>query len=127
MAIMKSEYFIFIFAVIILTTNIAKANAIGTEIIDVGSATLDAGSTATFQVNLANAVDEEITSFVEQIDTASKESSVNDEITQSAPVTYESAVGENNPEDLTSPSPSATDQISTLGFGFVTTVLILFL
>ena len=57
MAIMKSEYFVFIFAVIILTTNIAKANAIGTEIIDVGSATLDAGSTATFQVNLANAVD----------------------------------------------------------------------
>lgn len=94
MAIMKSEDFIFIFAVIILATK------------------------------TANAVDEKKTSFVEQIDTASKESSVNDKISQSAPVTYKGKVRENSPENLT--SPSATDQISTLGFGFVTTVLTLF-
>jgi hypothetical protein len=55
MAIMKSEDFIFIFAVIILITN--TANAVDTKIIGVGSAMLDAGSTTTLQVNLANAVD----------------------------------------------------------------------
>lgn len=55
MAIMKSEDFIFIFAVIILATK--TANAVDTKIIDVGLATLDAGSTTTLQVNLANAVD----------------------------------------------------------------------
>lgn len=232
MAIMKSGNFIlFILAVIILTTN--TANAIGTEIIGVGSATLDAGSTTTLQVNLANAVDvtgisldisynpkiieiidvsasndavsgsvitsninnaegkvsiiltninlintinsipiiniavhtigdagdettlilqnvevtdtiflpaipetitngyvkindEGKTSFVEQIDTVSEESSVNDEIIQSAQETYKSTAMENNPEDLTSSSPSATDQISTPGFGFVLTLLTLF-
>lgn len=48
MAIMKSEYFIFIFAVIILATN--TANAVDTKIIDVGLATLDTGSTTTLQV-----------------------------------------------------------------------------
>ena len=70
--------------------------------------------------------DEEKTSFMEQIDTASEESSVNDEITQSAQETYKSTAMENNPEDLTSSSPSATDQISTPGFGFVLTVLTFF-
>lgn len=56
MAIMKSEDFIlFILAVIILITN--TANAVDTKIIGVGSAMLDAGSTTTLQVNLANAVD----------------------------------------------------------------------
>ena len=231
MTVIKSGYFIFILAVIILTTN--TANAIGTEIIGVGSATLDAGSTTTLQVDLANAVDVtgisldisynpkiieiidvsasndavsgsvitsnidnaegkmsiiltninlintinsipivniavhtigdvgaettltlqnvevtdtnfipaipetitngyvkindvEKTSFMEQIDTASEESSVNDEITQSAQETYKSTAMENNPEDLTSSSPSATDQISTPGFGFVLTVLTFF-
>ena len=48
MAIMKSEDFIFIFAVIILATK--TANAVDTKIIDVGLATLDAGSTTTLQV-----------------------------------------------------------------------------
>ena len=57
MAIMESEDFIFIFAVIILATNIAKTNAVNTKIIGVSSATLDAGSTTTLQVNLANTVD----------------------------------------------------------------------
>lgn len=70
--------------------------------------------------------DVEKTSFMEQIDTASEESSVNDEITQSAQETYKSTAMENNPEDLTSSSPSATDQISTPGFGFVLTVLTFF-
>ena len=70
--------------------------------------------------------DEEKTSFMEQIDTASEESSVNDEITQSAQETYKSTAMENNPEDLTSSSPSATDQISTPGFGFILTVLTFF-
>ena len=55
MTVIKSGYFIFIFAVMILTIN--TATAIGTEIIGVGSTTLDAGSTATLQVDFANAVD----------------------------------------------------------------------
>ena len=234
MAIMKNGYFIFfILALIILTTN--TAIAIGTEIISVGSATLDAGSTTTLQVDLANAVDvagisldisynpkiieimdvsanndavsgsvitsnidsaegkvkiiltninlintinsipiiniavhtigdvgEETklilqnvdvtdtnflpatpetitngyvkinggdTSFVEQIDTVSKESSVNDEITSSAPVTDKNTMVENVPADVSTlpSSPSTTDQTSTPGFGFVLTVLTLFL
>lgn len=224
---------LFIFAVTILTTN--TATAIGTEIVGIGSATIDAGSTTTLQVDLANAVDltgisldisydpkiieiidvsanndavsgsaitsnidnaegkvkiiltntnlintinsipiinvavhtigdaggetklllqnvdvtdtnflpatpETITngyvringgetSFVEQIDTKSKESRVNDEITPSVPVTDESTMVENDQADLsTSPSSSSTDnQVSTPGFGFVLTVLTLFL
>ena len=245
MAIMKNGYFIFfILALIILTTN--TAIAIGTEIISVGSATLDAGSTTTLQVNLANAVDVagisldisydskmieitdvsasndavsgsvitsnidnaegkvkiiltninlintinsipiiniavhtigdtgdettlilqnvdvtdtnflpavpktitngyvringgEKTSFVGQIDAKSKESSVNDELTQSAPVTDKMTQSipvtdkttkvENDPADVSTlpSSPSTTDQTSTPGFGFVLTVLTLFL
>ena len=242
MAIMKNGHFIiFILALIILTTN--TATAIGTEIVGIGSATIDAGSTTTLQVNLANAVDitgisldiiynpkiieiidvsannddvsgsaitsnidnaegkvtiiltntnlintidsipiiniavhiigdaddeteltlqnvdvtdtnflpatpetvtngyvtingEEKTSFVEQIDTASKDSSVNDEVTQSAPitdkitqsalVTDKNTMVKNDPADLSS-SPSTDNQASTPGFGFVLTVLTLFL
>ena len=79
------------------------------------------------------------TSFVEQIDTVSKESSVNDEITpsapvtdkitQSAPVTDKTTKVENDPADVSTlpSSPSTTDQTSTPGFGFVLTVLTLFL
>ena len=53
---MKNGYLIlFILAVIIISSN--TATAIGTEILDVGSATLDADSTVTLQVNIANAVD----------------------------------------------------------------------
>lgn len=235
MTVIKSGYFIFILAVIILTIN--TANAIGTEIIGVGSVTLDAGSTTTLQVDLANAVDvagisldinynpkiieiidvsasndavsgsaitsnidnvegkvkiiltntnlintinsipiiniavhtigdagDETTlilqnvdvtdtnflpavpktiingyvringgeaSIVEQIDTVSKESSVNDEITQNAPLTDKNTMVKNDPADLsTSPSassPSKDNQANTPGFGFVLTVLTLFL
>ena len=53
---MKNEYItLFILAVIIISSN--TATAIGTEIFDVDSATLDADSTTTLQVNIANAVD----------------------------------------------------------------------
>ena len=55
MAIMKSEYIIFIFAVIILAIN--TANAVDTKIIGVGSAMLDAGSTTTLQVKVASTDD----------------------------------------------------------------------